>query len=520
MTPSAARDGVSEYIVVGSGIGGLSLAALLARWGRGVIVLEADSTHIGGYARTFRDGDYRYTLGPRYVWDFHAGAIGARFLEKIGLEHIDFVRLDEDGFDHVHLGGDEPVRVPMGWTRYRDVLARMFPAEAKALHAFFDAAAGVFRVIRRWQQLDLYYQPPSAIVRELLRRRVSVGEVSRFLRYATCTLQDVYDRAGLGPRLRAILSAQVALNLESPSSLSFLAYVGAVLSYHDGACYPADHFEALISSIAAAIRNDGGQVLTGMRVTAVRRDAGGGFVVQTSDGGEFRASSVISNIDPQATCELVAPAGQLRLYKPAAADYGGAVLSMFFGFRGNGANVSGLGRANSWYLENEAAPEEVFGRDCDFSAAPRYAYVNCPTLLSPRPGIAPAGSHVVTAFVPCTYRQFAEYEAQGDGKLEQALGEYRNVIGEFLDRTLVPGLQNSTESCVMKTPVDCEREIGARQGNAYGARFTRRVVFPRVRMTTPVPDLYLLSAFTSLPGLIPGILGAAHLYYRLTGDRV
>jgi len=510
----------ADFVVVGSGIGGLAVAALLAKQGRHVAVLEADHEHVGGYARTFRDGEYRYTLGPRYVWDFGPDAIGARFLRKIGLADVEFMRLDHDGFDHLYLGSDGPLEVPMGWELYASVLGKLFPREAGAIAGFFEEAASVYRAIKRWQALDLYYQRPAMIARRLAGGEVSVADVSTFLRYATYTLHHLFERFELSKRVRALLSAQIALNLEAPATVSLLAYVAATLSYHEGAFYPVKHYEHLIASIVGSIRNNGGRVLTGARVTEICTEGGRAVGVRLADGSEIRSRNVISNIDPQATQQLLSPPGHRRIGRITRDDYGGSVLSLFLGVRGLRTRATKLGRCNLWYMEDEDVPSSVFGRDCDMQASPRYAYLNSPTLLSDQPGLAPAGCDVITAFVPCTYRQFAEYEAAGSATVARVVDSYKTVFGEFLQRHFAPGIMDSVDSFVIKTPLDCEREVGARYGNAYGVRFTRRVVFPRVRMTTAIPDLYCLSAFTSLPGLIPGILGASYLYRQLTGDRV
>jgi len=77
-----------DTIVVGSGLAGLTFAALAAHGGARVLVLEAH-TQPGGYGHTFSFGKppdvYRFNAQLHYVWNCGPGQTVHNVLRKLGL---------------------------------------------------------------------------------------------------------------------------------------------------------------------------------------------------------------------------------------------------------------------------------------------------------------------------------------------------------------------------------------------------------------------------------------------------
>jgi phytoene dehydrogenase-like protein len=71
-------------VVIGSGIGGMASAALFAKTGHHVTVLEMNDSQIGGHGRLLTLDGMKYSMGPQYVWEFNDGERGDRFLSFLG----------------------------------------------------------------------------------------------------------------------------------------------------------------------------------------------------------------------------------------------------------------------------------------------------------------------------------------------------------------------------------------------------------------------------------------------------
>ena len=75
-------DGPWDYIVIGSGIGGMTAAALLAKLGRRVLVLEQHNIP-GGFTQTFKRPGYRWDVGVHIVGEMSMRSAAGRLLHEL-----------------------------------------------------------------------------------------------------------------------------------------------------------------------------------------------------------------------------------------------------------------------------------------------------------------------------------------------------------------------------------------------------------------------------------------------------
>ena len=94
----------SVVVVIGSGAGGLTAAAALARCGQRVLVLEQHYLP-GGWMHSFTLDGYRFSPGVHYVGQCGPGGFLREMYE--GLEvtsDLEFCEMSPDGFDHLIVG--------------------------------------------------------------------------------------------------------------------------------------------------------------------------------------------------------------------------------------------------------------------------------------------------------------------------------------------------------------------------------------------------------------------------------
>src|SRR6056297_1156399 len=97
-----------DFLVLGSGLAGLSFAALMAKAGRSVRLIEAHEFP-GGYGHSFvLANKYKFNAQLHYAWDCRPGEPVHRLLEALGIaDEISFDFFDSAGFDRMRAPGIE-----------------------------------------------------------------------------------------------------------------------------------------------------------------------------------------------------------------------------------------------------------------------------------------------------------------------------------------------------------------------------------------------------------------------------
>ncbi|MEU1971211.1 NAD(P)/FAD-dependent oxidoreductase [Microbacterium sp. NPDC019599] len=458
--------------VVGSGPNGLAAAVALARAGYQVRVLEA-SAMIGGGTRTaeLTLPGFRHDIGSA----IHPAALSSPFFRAFGLrERIEWI-VPEAAFaqplDPVTSGGD--ARAAIAW------------------HDLERTAAGLGRDAGAWR----------AVVRPLSRHLDGVVDFTghqllRVPRHPVTTVRFGLRALELGSPLSrrtfrteegAALFTGVAAHANAPlptvaaagPALFLLAHVHA----GDGWAYPRGGAQAIADILVADLREHGGVVETGARVTDLRG----------LDWGDPAAGDVLL-LDTSPRLVLTHPgippayARALRRYR-----YGPAAAKVDFALDGPvpwahpdvalapTVHVGGT-RDEVEASENAVAKGRVSERP--------YVLVVQPSVLDPTR--APEGKHVLWAYIHVPSGSTLDPTELVTRQVERFAPGFRERI---LASTAMPAAHREAFN-----PADIGGDI---LGGALSlVQAVRRPVLSRAPWRTPMPGVYLASASTP-PG--PGV---------------
>ncbi len=499
-----------EYddLVMGSGMAGLALGALLARHGSRVLMLEAHDAP-GGYAHSFSKGPYRFCAQVHYASGCGPGGAVHRLLAKLGLgEEVTWNRLDPDGFDVVVIGG-ERFPIPNGLENCRERWTRRFPEAEVPLRRWFELLAAVRR------ELDALPDHPG-----LLDLVTAPFRFFDLLRYRSRTLSEVFDQLGMPARVRAVLAGQCGDYFLPPSRAAFLGHAALVTAYDQGAFYPERHWESLIEALAGVVtRAPGSKLLLGREVTRIEHDGRQVTAVHTAGGETFRAGRYHSNIDPARTAGLLGLAGDSRF--PDGYEYSPSAFTLYLGIEGLDLRDHGFGRANLWHYPDEDL-DRAYRRQLeegDFSDP--WIFLASPSLMSDAPGLAPPGHQVLHAITVADYRRFAELHARDPRAYLREKNRIRDRILDVIEDRYVPGIRDHLRLKLTGSPTTNERFCWAPQGNAYGVALTpASLSLSRGPGRSPLGNLWLANATAGYPGIAGTAAAGSRLFTELTGEPV
>jgi all-trans-retinol 13,14-reductase len=495
-----------DDLVIGAGMAGLSVAALLAKSGRRVLVLEAHDVP-GGYAHTFTIRRYRFCAQVHYIFACGEGETIHRLLDALGIaERVPFVRLDPEGFDHVVVGG-ERVRVPNGLAKYRDRLVHRFPHWENPIRRYFHEVSAI------GDELDSL---PARITPWVAVR--SAHRHWRLLRYLRWTLADLYDHLDMPPLLRAILAGQSGDYLLPPRDVSLLLHVALVCGYDKGAYYPERHFFHFVDAIADVVRTSPGcAVLLEHEVEKIRVDGKRVVGVSTRNGRTFTARRYVSNVDPRRTSELTGNAlDRSRLDY----EYSCGTFTMYLAVRGIDLRDHGFGSWNVWHYPHSDIDRMYDDQLVRHDLSNPWLFMSTPTLHSGEPGLCPPGEQLLEIATALDHGRFATLRNADRRAYNREKKRIVDTVLDVLEEHYVPRLREHLALRIAGTPATNERFCRAPGGNSYGAALVPANVRPgRGPYRSSLENLWMANATAGFPSVAGAIGAGARLYEELASDR-
>ncbi len=497
--------GSYDAIVIGSGIGGLSAAALLAKHaGKRVLVLERHYT-AGGFTHTFRRPGYEWDVGVHYigrVMDLDSPL--RRLFDDVTNAELQWADMGEV-YDRIIIGDDRYDFVK-GKEPFRQRLQEYFPSQRRAVDRYLHEVETAVRRAGLYFAEKCLPRTLSAVIGGLMRWPLRAqGEADDARNASIVHAGPTIDRRAYGP-VRRLWAAAVAEQFLYPR-LDRRPLPGRRR-------LPDGRRRAVRHDDPSGDRKRRGAVYTNAEVTQILVEKGRAFGVRLADGNELRAPLVISDAGAANTFGRLLPddvrtAGRFDDMLARQTD-SAAHLSLYVGLKQT-ARELGLSGTNLWIYPNDDHDRNFARFQADPNAPLPVAYISFPSAKDPDFEKRHPGRATLEVISMAPYQWFAKWE---QSPWKKRGNEYEALKARLCERLLeplyahCPQVVGKIDHIELSTPLSTLHFTGHPQGAIYGlaatpARFLER----RLRPQTSICNLYLTGADACTPGVAGALMG-------------
>ncbi|MGI9245753.1 MAG: phytoene desaturase family protein, partial [Steroidobacteraceae bacterium] len=521
-------DGPYDALVIGSGIGGLTTAALLSELGQKVAVLEQHYT-AGGNTHSYERAGYDWDVGVHYLGDLGTRTTTRRLFDWLSQGQLDWAPMGSH-YDRFFIG-DRVYDAVAGREAFRENLLAHFPGEAAAIDRYLQLQREVSRAMRTFA-LERNLPPWAAAVAGPLLRRCLPRHFHR-------TTWDVLAELTDDPELIAVLTGQWGDLGLPPRRSSFAIQALVAKHYLHGGFYPVGGASRIAATILPRIRATGGEVFTYARVeeillggdaelrTGKRWRDGRVSGVRMADGHFIECRRVISNAGVFNTFGRLLPGGlaheygydrQLAQVTPSIGHIG-----VYIGLQATAAEL-GLPRTNFWIYpqgnDYDAALERFVA---DPSGPFPVIYISFPSAKGPDFERRHPGRATVEIVAPVPYEIFERWSGTVWGQRGEDYEALKHSYGmRLLDHLYdkLPQLRGRIDYWEVSTPLSMQWFCGYGRGELYGLDHDpQRMQQSWLRPRTRISGLWLTGQDVMSCGVAGAMMGGLACTASITGMR-
>lgn len=484
-----------NIVIIGSGLGGLSCGAVLAKNGHRVTVLE-QGAQVGGCLQCFTRKGAKFETGMHFVGSALRGQTLDRLMRYLEIDRsVSLVPLDSSAYDIVALGGRR-YRFANGREAFVNQLAADFPNQRGNLERYFD-------IVQQVASASSVHTLDSDGADEAVNTE-----------YQLRSINEVIDSVITHPLLAKVLVGNLPLYAAEKDKTPFSTHAFITDFYNQSAFRIAGGSDAVASALVETVRRYGGEVRTRCRATAIKCDDTHATAVETATGESLACDWVVSAIHPMRTLELL----DTRLIRPAfrhrvnTIPQTVGVFSVYLHFKPGtvpylNSNYYGYEGGTPWGCEHYTDDEWPKG----------FLYMHF---------CQEQGQQFASTGVLLSYMQMSDLEQWKGTRTGRRGADYEDFKRRKAQRLLAvlerhfPGIGAAIEHYYTSTPLTYLDYTGTEGGSMYGnARDIHLGAACRVPHRTRVPNLLLAGQNINSHGMLGVLVGTVVACSELIGVR-
>lgn len=487
-----------DVIIIGSGLGGLASAILLAKEGRKVLVLEKNN-QLGGNLQTFSRNKVILDTGVHYIGGLAEGQNLYKYFKYLGIyDGLELHRMDEDGFDVISFDGD-PNEYPhaQGYDSFIARLLPYFPGEEEALRKYctrLKEVCGLFPLYN----LEAEGQYDTDIL--------------------AVNTREYLDSLTGNEKLKAVLAGSSYLYAGIAEKTPFYVHALSVNSYIESAWRVVKGGSQITRQMVKELKKYDVTLLKHREVTEFIFREGEMTGVKTRSGEEFTGKQFISNVDLKATLALAGRFRKSFTNRIGLLEPGVAAFSLHLVFRPGCFKYE---NRNFYHLRDEAS----------VWSAQFYTDATWPQSYMASMGLKNPGDEYAESMSFMTYMRFDDVKQWEDtvntvaDKADRGPG-YEAFKQERAERFLkeiekkFPGIRDCIEAVYTSTPLSYRDYIGGEKGNMYGyVKDSNRPMLTFISPKSQIKNLYFTGQTVNMHGILGVTIGAVATCSEILGKK-
>ncbi len=507
-----------DTIIIGSGMGSLTTAAILAKEGQKVLVLERHYT-AGGFTHIFKRKGFEWDVGIHYIGEVQReNSVIKKLFDYITDAQLKWADMG-DVYDKIVIG-DKEYDFVKGVQNFKDQITSYFPDEKKAIE---DYVRLVFEAIKTSQKFYTEKAFPP-IMSSLFGKKMR----KPFYKFSDQTTYEVLSSITKNKELIKVLSGQYGDYGLPPKQSSFVMHAAVARHYFAGGSFPIGGSSEIAKHTDAVIEKAGGTILISAEVNEVIVEKNKAIGVKMNDGKTFFAKNIISGAGVMTTYNKLLPSKivenhqlkkNLQTVKRSVSH-----ACLYIGLEGSPEELN-LPKTNYWIypdkIEHDTAVNNYLQNlDADFPVV----YISFPSAKDPDWSNRYPGKSTIDIITLLPYDGFKNWNGTKWMKRDEEYETLKEQISKRLLEVLykhIPQAEGKIQHYELSTPLTTQHFINYDEGEIYGLdhtpkRFRQRFLKPR----TPIKNFFLTGQDVVTAGVAAALFSGVITTSAMTGKNI